>query len=106
MDKFYGAIGYAQMRETRPGIWQQAITERKYYGDIQKNVRRLENGGSINGDITVNNVISIVADAYARGNFMDMRYVNWQGANWAVTNVEVQFPRLILTLGGVYNGGT
>ena len=104
MAKYYGAIGYAETKETSPGIWTEAITERKYYGDVIRNARRLENGEHLNDDINVNNSISIVADAFAYENFFSMRYVTWMGARWKVTNVEVQRPRLILTIGGVYNG--
>lgn len=106
MAKFYGAVGYAETVETRPSIWQEAVVERPYYGDIVRNIRRLENGDSVNDDITVNNNISIVADPYAREHFFAIRYVKWMGIAWKVTNVEVQSPRLLLTIGGVYNGQT
>lgn len=104
MAKFYGAVGYAETVETSPGVSVEKITERFYSGDILKNTRRLENGGNLNDDITVNNSISIVADAYAHENFFAIRYVQWMGARFKVTNVDVQSPRLILTMGGVYNG--
>lgn len=106
MAKFYGAIGYAETVETRPSIWQEAVIERPYYGDIVRNTRRLESGESVNDDITINNSISIVADPYARDHFFAIRYVKWMGTAWKVTNVEVQSPRLLLTIGGVYNGQT
>lgn len=106
MAKFYGVIGYVETKETSPGIWQEAITERSYYGDVTRNTRRLENGENLNDDVNVNNLISIVADAYAVQNIFAIRYAKWMGASWKVTNVEVQRPRLILTIGGVYNGPT
>lgn len=106
MAKFYGVIGYAEMQETRPSIWEETVIERPYYGDIIRNARRLESGESVNDDITINNSISIVADPYAREHFFAMRYVKWMGTAWKVTNVEVQSPRLLLTIGGVYNGQT
>lgn len=106
MAKFYGVIGYAETQETRPSIWEETVIERPYYGDIIRNARRLESGESVNDDITINNSISIVADPYAREHFFAMRYVKWMGTAWKVTNVEVQSPRLLLTIGGVYNGQT
>lgn len=106
MAKFYGAIGYAETVETRPSIWQETVIELPYYGDIVRNARRLESGDSVNDDITINNSISIVADPYAREHFFAIRYVKWMGTAWKVTNVEVQSPRLLLTIGGVYNGQT
>lgn len=104
MAKFFGAVGYAEMVETQPGVWEETIIERNYYGDIIKNNRRLENGEYLNDDVVMNNLISIVADPYAVQHFFAIRYVNWMGASWKVSNVEVQSPRLILTIGGVYNG--
>lgn len=104
MAKFYGVIGYAETKETSPGVWVEDITERKYYGDITKNSRRLNGGENLNDNLTVTNIISIMADAYAYENFFAIRYVEWMGARWKVSTVEVQRPRLILNLGGVYNG--
>ena len=104
MAKFYGSIGYAETVETKPGVWTEQITERKYYGDITRNSRRLQTSGQLNDDINVSNEISIVADPFANQNFHLMRYVEFMGAKWKISNVEVQYPRLILTIGGLYNG--
>ncbi len=104
MTKFYGEIGYGEQVEGAPGVWDDVITERNYYGDVQRNTRKLSEGTSINDDLTVNNLISIVADAYAFEHFFAIRYIKWQGALWTVSDVEVQRPRLLLRLGGVYHG--
>lgn len=105
MAKFYGRIGYADTVETRPGSWEEQITERPYFGDLVRNTRRLQGSDKVNDDLNVANEISIVADPYANQNFHAMRYVEFMGAKWKITNVEVQYPRLILTVGGVYNAG-
>ena len=104
MSKFYGKVGYAETKETSPGVWDEVITEREYYGDVYRNMRNLQNSGNINDDINVNNQISIVADPYAFKNFHKLRYVTYMGSKWKISGVDVQYPRLILTLGGVYNG--
>lgn len=106
MNKFYGIVGYAETAETNsPGIWVDKITERNYYGDVLRNTSRWETvSGQLNDNLNVNNSISILADAYAYDHFSEIRYVEWMGARWTVTNVEVQRPRLLLTIGGVYNG--
>ena len=104
MAKFYGVIGYAVTKETAPGVWTEEIAEQSYYGDLTRNMRRLQDSGDLNDDINVANEISIVADPYATANFHSMRYVAFMGAKWKISKVEVQYPRLILTLGGVYNG--
>lgn len=104
MAKFYGSIGYAETVETKPGVWEEQITERMYYGDLVRNTRRLQDSGMLNDNINVANEISIVADPFANENFHSMRYVEFMGAKWKISNVEVQYPRLILSIGGKYNG--
>lgn len=104
MAKFYGEIGYGEPVETVPGVWEDSIIEFKYYGDVIRNTRKLQDGQSVNNDLSVNNSISIVADAYANEHFFAIRYIKWAGTLWTVSDVEVQSPRLLLMLGGVYNG--
>ena len=106
MAKWYGKIGYAETVETEPGIWEEQLTERSYDGDVYRNTRLLQNSGSVNDNINVGNQISIIADPFAYQKFHAMRYAEFMGTNWKITNVDVQYPRLILTLGGVYNGDT
>lgn len=103
MARFYGVVGYVLTEETVPGVWEEVVTERSYYGDVIKNTSRWQTTEHLNDDITVNNQISIVADPFAYNNFYNMKFVKWMGAAWKITNVEVQRPRLILTIGGVYN---
>ena len=105
MARYHGVVGYGVSSETPPGsgVWQDSIVEVEYFGDVTRNTRRLE-GDKVNTDISVGNTISIVADEYAINNFMDIKYVKWSGRLWTVTSVEVQSPRLLLSLGEVYNG--
>lgn len=103
MSKYYGKIGYSESKETIPGSWNEEITERNYFGDVIRNTRRWQVGDGLNDDLNIDNQISIVADPYAYQNFHSMRYIEWMGALWKITSVEVQSPRLILTIGGVYN---
>lgn len=104
MAKWYGVIGYNETLETRPGVWENQITERNYYGDVIRNSRRLQTTNQLNDNINISNEISIVADPYANQNFHAMRYVEFMGTKWKIENITVQYPRLILSLGGVYNG--
>ena len=104
MAKFYGVIGYAVTKMTEQGIYEEQIVETEYVGDVIRNTRRLRDGSKINDDINISNQISIIADPYAANNFHTMRYVTFMGAKWKISEVEVQYPRLILTLGGLYNG--
>lgn len=106
MPKFYGVIGYGETVETSPGVWVDQIVEYAYFGDVVRNTRRLKEGEGLNNDLSVGNSISIVADAYANEHFHDIRYIQWAGALWTVSEVEVQSPRLLLRLGEVYNGIT
>lgn len=104
MAKFYGTIGYVKTVETEPGMWEEQKTERQYSGELVKNTRRLESSGGVNDNINISNEVSIVADPYAYENFHAMRYIKFMGAKWKISNIEVRYPRLILTIGGVYNG--
>lgn len=104
MAKFYGKIGYGVTSEIRPGVWDETITERFYYGDVNKLSRRLESSDKVIDDITISNEISILADPFAYENFHTMKYVEYMGAKWKINKVEVRFPRLTLVTGGVYNG--
>jgi hypothetical protein len=108
MARFYDAVGYGESVETPvdSGVWVDVITEYSYFGDVIRNTRKLESGESLNDDIAVVNSISIVADDYAIEHFSKIKYVRWAGTLWTVTNVEVRSPRLILSLGSVYNGPT
>ena len=105
MAKFYGVIGYGETVETRPGVWSPQEVRREYSGDLIRNTSGYEQAGQANDNLKIANEISIVADPYARQNFHAMRYVEFMGAKWKITRVEVQYPRLILTIGGVYNDG-
>lgn len=103
MAKFHGKIGYAQTVETAPGVHQEEITERLYYGDIIRTSRGLRGTDQVNPTLSLGNSISIVADPFARDNFVNMRYVEWAGARWKIEDVEVQYPRLLLRLGEADN---
>ena len=104
MARLYGTIGYVDTVETEPGLWEEQKTERQYSGELIRNTRRLEGSGGVNDNINISNEVSIVADPYAYKNFHAMRYIEFMGTKWKISNVEVRYPRLILTIGGVYNG--
>lgn len=103
MAKFYGEIGYVIPTEKSPGVWIDKPVKRNYYGDVNRNTRRLQSTSEVNDNITISNEISIVTDPFAVENFHWIKYVKFMGAKWKITNIEVQFPRLILTVGGLYN---
>ena len=102
MAKYFGKVGYAEQVETVPGVWEEKITERHYYGDVVRNTRKLESSGEVNDNINVSMEISIVADPYAIQTFHAMRYIEFMGSLWKMYTVEVNYPRLILAIGGLY----
>lgn len=103
--KWSGVVGYAIENETKSGVWS-GMTERKYYGDVTRNSRRIQSSNKVNDDVTVSNEISIVADPYAYENFHAIRYVEFMGTFWTVDNAEVEYPRIKMTIGGIWNGET
>ena len=104
--KFYGPVGFVEMVEKRPGVRTSEPKEYSYSGDVFKRSVRFQNGESVNDAISPSHQISILADPYARDHIGAIRYVKWMGTAWKVTDISVQYPRLILTLGGAYNGAT
>lgn len=105
MAKWYGRIGYVDTIEVEPGVYEEQITWRPYYGDVLRNSRLLQNSGNINDDVNISIQISIVADPYATDHIHTMRCVEYMGSKWKVTNVDVQYPRLTLSIGGLYTNG-
>lgn len=104
--KFYGVVAYATLEETVPGKWKETITERYYRGDVTRVSRRLQTADKVNDDIRINNEIRILADAFAYQNFQNIRYIVWMNTKWKVEGVTVDRPRLVLQIGGEYNGST
>lgn len=107
MAKYYGMIGFGKTVETdpenRPGVYEPVIEEHPYYGDILSNNRRYDRGDGLNDDLGVRNEFSILADPFAMENFKDMRYLTWLGSKWKITDVKVDFPRMTLSVGGIWN---
>lgn len=106
--RFCGIVGYATSAEESPGVWKDTITEKTYYGNVVRNSRRLEAPSLVppetNANLSLENSFSILADDEAYVNWTKMRYVIWEGSYWSIDSVEVQRPRIILTIGGVWNG--
>ena len=107
MARFHGQIGFLITEETdhdnHPGVWTEILKERHYYGDVYSASRSWNQNGNLNDDLVVNNRISIVADKFVKENLGAMKYVKWLGGCWKITNAEIQYPRIILTIGGVYH---
>ena len=105
MAKWHGVIGFIETVETTPGVWKPQTTEHSYTGDVLRgNTRWSASNDSTNDDLNVNSQISILADPFARHHFSSMKYIEFMGAKWKITSVDPQYPRLILSIGGVYNG--
>lgn len=103
--KFFGLVGFwSGDVEVSPGVFRPLLTERPYFGDVNWNNRHFQGSENQNEEIRLNNQISILSDLYSHEHFASIRYVIWNGVKWRVTNVEVNYPRIVLTIGGVYNG--
>lgn len=105
--KYYGKVGYSITTETAPDVWQNTIVEKFYSGDVIRNyLRNQEKQSSTVDDISISNQISIVADPFAYSHFSSIKYVEWLDQKWKVTGVEINHPRINLTIGGVWNGSS
>lgn len=105
MSKWFGKIGFAlPTREVEPGIWNSSVEEREYYGDVTSGRWKRQSSGEINDNINLANVLSILADSFAFENHSYIVYVEILGSKWKISDVELQYPRMILSIGGVWNG--
>lgn len=104
MAKFYGNIGFVIMKETAPGVYRPTETLKPYKGDLLSSVKRWEPSEYVNDDLSLNNRVSILADSFAYENLGSMKFVEQYGTRWKITAAEEQRPRIILSIGGVYNG--
>lgn len=104
MNKYYGNIGFAETIELRPGVWEEQITEKPYYGDVLMYSKSSNSSDKVIDDFSINNQISIVSDPYVMNHFRTLKYLEWMGIRWKVTSISIEYPRLVLTLGGEYNG--
>lgn len=104
MAKFHGRVGYIQTKETSPGVYTPVVTERDCVGDILRNNQRWEKSENLNDNFTISNRFSILTDEYINQNIKNLKYIQWMGTKWTITSFEIERPRIILTVGGVYNG--
>lgn len=104
--KYAGNIGFWQSdTETSPGVYGPSIVEKKYTGDVLKNSRRFKDrDGFQNGELFFTNRISVLSDLYLQNNISTIKYIEWKGSKWNVTSVEINYPRVVLEIGGPYNG--
>ena len=104
MARYCGMVGFSSTQETTPGVWEEVITERKYYGDISKDFRKNNSSDKVVKDISLGNLFSIVCDPFAFENLSFIKYIKYLGIAWTVESVEVQYPRLLISVGGRWNG--
>ena len=102
--KFFGNIGFVVTEETSPGVFEETEEVRPYYGEVNRDQRRWQTNSDLNDDILVTNEISVVADSYLRENLGAMRWVEWEKSKWKINSITLAYPRVTLTLGGVWNG--
>lgn len=101
--KWAGVIGFSKTVETATDVWTEEIIERSYHGDLLSFSTRWQNGSSINDDLNISNKISILCDPYINNAIGRIKYATFMGTKWKVNDISVQYPRLVLSLGGVYN---
>ena len=106
MGKYSGIIGFGYNKEIEPDIWKDEFVERHYYGDIIQNNRRFNQGTTLSGEVYITNQLSIVGDSFLFQNLSNIRYASVNGNNWIVESVQEKYPRVEISLGGVYNGKT
>lgn len=102
MAKYHGRIGFAVQEETSPGIWEDVIEWRPYKGDVISNSRRYDPSENINDDFVLSNRFSIVSDAFLYSHVPAMRCLEYMGSVFKITSVNIERPRVDISVGGVY----
>lgn len=93
--------------ESSPGVWTNQVVERNYTGEVTRNSKRFENeGNQVNDELIVNNELTIISDPFATEHFHQLKYIDWMGALWKIRTATIEYPRIRLTVGGVYDGPT
>lgn len=109
MAKFSGVIGYQEEVEIAPGIWDTQYLEKPARGDIlQKNHRwNAMNYSTVSSD-SISDRITIGADDFVMRLCRQkrIRYVKFEGddTRYSVMDAAVDRPRIVLSIGGVFNG--
>lgn len=104
MSRYAGLVTYVTQAETRPGVWTEVVEQHFMKGDMLRKGSSFQNGDKVHSDVSLNHRVSLVADDYALGNYYDIKRLEVDGKQWVVESIEIQRPRIIVTLGGLYNG--
>lgn len=102
--RYAGKIGFECQVETDPGLWVSRVEERSYFGDVIRNTRRYQDGDKIHDDLRISNQISVLADSFCIEHAFLMKYITWMGQKFKIESVDIAYPRIIITLGGMWNG--
>ena len=104
MAKYAGLVGYVTQEESVPGVWSPVENPKLMRGDIIRQASSSQNDNKVNSDIALSHRVSLLGDAYAFGNYYNIKWIDIDGRKWEVTSIEIQRPRIIVTLGGLWNG--
>ncbi len=89
--------------ETTPGVWTDLIVEKIYRGEVIRNFMKWQNSENLNDDLNISNELSVVGDPFLCCNYANIKYATYMGVKWKVNSIDIQYPRLKLSLGGVWN---
>lgn len=104
MGKFFGTIGLVIMEQTAPGVYMPKTVTKSCYGEVLNVTKRWQGAAEqVNDNLNIDSRISILSNKFLTENLSHIRFVEWMGALWKVTSVELSYPRIILSIGGVYN---
>lgn len=103
MAKFHGIIGFVDSKRQN-GVYKYDVTEKVYYGDVLQNHRKWDSAEQVNDNLDISNRISIIANDFMKKNIGFMKYAEFMGTMWEIKSFDIAYPRVILLLGGVYNG--
>lgn len=110
MSKFTGLVGFITQEESIPGVWSPIENSKKMRGDLisssatNGNGSRIADSGKVNDDVSLNHRVSLLGDYYTFNNYLNIKWIQIGGRKLEVSSIELQRPRVILTVGGLWNG--
>lgn len=103
--KFSGKAGFRiDDVEIEPGVYKPQVVVKAIKGSVVSNSYQHQNSDKSTIDnVRITNQLSIVANQFLNKHITNLMYVEFQGVKWKVESFDIQPPRVVVSLGGVYN---
>lgn len=103
--KFSGKAGFRiDDVETEHGVYEPIVVVKAIKGSVVINHYQHQNSDKSTIDnVRITNQLSIVANQFLNEHISNLMYIEFQGVKWKVESFDIRPPRVVVSLGGVYN---